>query len=243
MEKEILKIGEAAKLLGVTPRTLRNWDASGKLPARRTKTGRRYYLRDEIIRFSEDLPALGFAWATNTQTPQIPTRYYCETQDRFTSRLNKMAIEFMSHNEIEVTEDTLSLLLQAVGEIGDNSFAHNIGKWPNTPGLFFAYNIHKRIIVLADRGVGVFSTLSRILPDIETDTQALEIAFTRRISGRDPEKRGNGLKVVRRVAESDAIGLRYYSGIGAVTIPQPTSHMTISIGTHNVPGTYAVITF
>lgn len=34
-EKRFLKIKEVAKLLGVTPLTLRNWDKSGKLQALR----------------------------------------------------------------------------------------------------------------------------------------------------------------------------------------------------------------
>jgi DNA-binding transcriptional MerR regulator len=38
MEKRLVKIGEAAKLLGTTPDTLRKWEASGELlPARKTK--------------------------------------------------------------------------------------------------------------------------------------------------------------------------------------------------------------
>jgi DNA-binding transcriptional MerR regulator len=44
MENRLIKIGEAAKLLGATPDTLRKWEASGELiPARKTKGGTRYY--------------------------------------------------------------------------------------------------------------------------------------------------------------------------------------------------------
>jgi len=35
MEKKYLTIKEVAKILGVTPQTLRNWDKSGKLKALR----------------------------------------------------------------------------------------------------------------------------------------------------------------------------------------------------------------
>lgn len=35
MNNQYIKIKDAAKLLGVTPLTLRNWDKSGKLPAMR----------------------------------------------------------------------------------------------------------------------------------------------------------------------------------------------------------------
>ena len=44
MKKKLVKIGEAAQLLGTTPDTLRKWDASGELtPTRKTKGGTRYY--------------------------------------------------------------------------------------------------------------------------------------------------------------------------------------------------------
>lgn len=48
--KRLVRIGEAADLLGVDPQTLRNWDASGELvPARRTASGYRYYDRAELL--------------------------------------------------------------------------------------------------------------------------------------------------------------------------------------------------
>jgi predicted site-specific integrase-resolvase len=44
MDTKLVKIGEAAKILGTTPDTLRKWDKSGELiPDRKTKSGTRYY--------------------------------------------------------------------------------------------------------------------------------------------------------------------------------------------------------
>lgn len=241
MEEQKIKIGAAANILGVTPQTLRSWDASGVLRAERSARGTRYYLSEQIKRFAQDLPNLGWAWAASAQPPVIPPEYYCERQDRFLSRLDKMATVLLSTEGI--SEDITSLLIQAVGEIGDNSFAHNIGSWPDTPGIFFAYDIAKRIVVLADRGQGVRATLTRVRPNIASDSEALRIAFTEIVSGRDPEKRGNGLKVVRRVAEAGPIGLQYRSGIGVVIIPGPPGPTEIGTTRENVRGTYAVITF
>ena len=46
---EYLTVGEAAQLLGVSKDTLRRWDRSGKLKARRNPiTGYRLYLRKEL---------------------------------------------------------------------------------------------------------------------------------------------------------------------------------------------------
>jgi len=44
MDRRLVKIGEAAKLLGTTPTTFRNWERTGEIiPARKTKGGTRYY--------------------------------------------------------------------------------------------------------------------------------------------------------------------------------------------------------
>jgi hypothetical protein len=230
-----------AKMLGVTIQTLRNWDVSGKFPAKRTPGGTRYYIMSDIRRFSADLPAIGLAWATSVEPTELPSEYYCEHQDRFTSRIEGKLLPILLR--AVVAEDIISLLLQAVGEIGDNSFAHNAANWPDTPGVFFAYDTKKRIIVLADRGQGVRATLRRVRPELETDTDALRVAFTEILSGRAPERRGNGLKVVRRVAESGQIGLEYRSGLGTVRIPGPPGPMEIGMTTENIRGTYAVITY
>ena len=48
-EKEYLTVGQAARFLGVTPATLRNWDRSGKLKAHRHPiNGYRLYNRKEL---------------------------------------------------------------------------------------------------------------------------------------------------------------------------------------------------
>jgi phage terminase Nu1 subunit (DNA packaging protein) len=40
----IIKIGQAAKIVGVSVETMRNWDHSGELvPMRKSKSGTRYY--------------------------------------------------------------------------------------------------------------------------------------------------------------------------------------------------------
>ena len=44
MEQRLVKIGEAAKILGTTPGQLRKWETSGELlPTRKTRGGTRYY--------------------------------------------------------------------------------------------------------------------------------------------------------------------------------------------------------
>ncbi len=242
MKEEKLRIGKVAEMLGVTVQTLRNWEKSGKLRAYRSVGGQRYYELQDIQRFMLDVEALGWAWAASAQAPEIADEHYCERHDRFMSRLEKMSIVLLKKLGDD-SEDLVSLLTLIAGEIGDNSFAHNIGNWPDVLGVFFAYDVDKRIIVLADRGRGVLTTLRHVRPSLANDVDALRVAFTEIISGRSPEKRGNGLKVVRRVVESNMVGLLLRSGLGAVSIPKNPGSMDISMAKENVRGVYAVITF
>jgi hypothetical protein len=182
------------------------------------------------------------AWAASAQSPEIPDEYYCGRHDRFMSRLEKMSVMLLQSSR-NISNDIVSLLTLVVGEIGDNSFVHNIGNWPDVPGVFFAYDLDKRLIVLADRGRGVRATLLYVRPHLTNDVDALTTAFTEIVSGRDPEKRGNGLKVVRSVAESKLIGLLFRSGLGTMSIPKKIGFMNISMAKENIRGTYAVITF
>lgn len=237
---EKIRVGKAAKMLGVTIQTLRNWEKSGKLRAGRTKGGQRYYELSDLRRFLLDLKKLGWAWASSGQAPDLFSEYYCDRQDRFSSRLAKMGSLLQQSLK---DEDLVSLLVLVAGEIGDNAFAHNIGNWPDTPGIFFAYDLDKQLIVLADRGRGVRATLQRVRPAIRDDRDALKVAFTEIVSGRDPEQRGNGLKVVRKVCETKPIGLLFRSGLGIVQIPREPHLMEIMAANENIRGVYSVIIY
>ena len=62
MEKRLVKIGEAARLLGTEPATLRKWEKTGELlPARKTKGGTRYYNVAELLGLNnESAPTLSY---------------------------------------------------------------------------------------------------------------------------------------------------------------------------------------
>ena len=120
-------------------------------------------------------------------------------------------------NELSLTSDknlknNFSLVVAIAGEIGNNSFDHNLGNWPDEPGVFFGFDLSKRQIILADRGQGVLQTLKQVKPELVDDSSALIVAFTEIISGRAPEERGNGLKFVRKVVERNDMKLFFKSG-------------------------------
>ena len=55
MKSRLVKIGEASRLLGTDPGTLRKWESTGELlPARKTKSGTRYYDVVELLGLSNN---------------------------------------------------------------------------------------------------------------------------------------------------------------------------------------------
>jgi predicted site-specific integrase-resolvase len=63
MEKRLVKIGEAAALLGVSVDTLRKWEKSGELlPDRKTKGGTRFYDAAKLLALGDcDYPTICYA--------------------------------------------------------------------------------------------------------------------------------------------------------------------------------------
>jgi len=161
----------------------------------------------------QDLEKLAYDWATaEANKVNIKSKYYCQTRDIFQARLNKM-LEDLLKTKI-INEDKIYLISAMTGEIGNNSFDHNLGKWPDIIGIFFGYEIKgdKLKIVLADRGQGVLKTLRQTKTELKNDAEALKVAFTEKISGRAPENRGNGLKFVKENVKNKKMRLIFISG-------------------------------
>ncbi|MFH1896367.1 MAG: helix-turn-helix domain-containing protein, partial [bacterium] len=211
---EKLTIGEAAQLLGVSIDTLRRWDKKGKLSAWISPGGHRYYPKIELEAYRHDIFAIAGEWVLGA--PNEPeSKYYCPTSVDFKGRLSKLQQELEKEKELK---KQYSLIVAVAGEIGNNSFDHNLGNWPDIPGAFFAHNINKRQLALADRGRGVLKTIKNIKPEVKNYEEALKTAFTEVISGRSPEARGNGLKFVLEIAINSPMKIEFYSGDAKASI-------------------------
>lgn len=239
MRKELLTIREAAELLSVSIDTLRRWDKSGKLVATRKDRGtHRYYVKEDLELFSSDLLKLANDWVISGG--DMPSEFYCSNSAVFQARLFKMQDLLIASGK---ASKIFSLIVAAAGEIGNNSYDHNLGNWPDVPGIFFGYDINKGIIVLADRGLGVLKTLSRVRPSLANHEDALRVAFTEMISGRAPEDRGNGLKFVRKVISENPIDLFFQSGDGELRMEGNNPNLDIEKSKTNIQGCLAVIKF
>ena len=165
---------------------------------------------------------------------------YCPTRDIFQARLdkNRLIFESMAKSNLEI----IYPLIAVIGEIGNNSFDHNIGKWRDMAGIFFEVDFKNQIIVLADRGQGIYSSIKRVIPEIKDELQAIEIAFTKKISGRYPEKRGNGLKFVARVIQQLDIDFFLQSGRASALINKK-NRLKFNQEEKNIKGVLTIIKY
>ncbi|MFA5154836.1 MAG: helix-turn-helix domain-containing protein [Patescibacteria group bacterium] len=244
-ENKLIKISEAAKILGVNMQTLRRWDQSGRLkPTRINPNGYRYYKLSDIRLITKDIFALAKKWVLESIAAEPDDQFFCPDAPTFQTRLHRLEIALQ---KIPKLEKNFSFISSVVGEIGNNSFDHNLGSWPDIRGMFFAYDLNKGQIVLADRGQGILTTLKRVRPALTNDSEALLTAFTEKVSGRAPENRGNGLKYVKKVLvdiKKDIPLKLYFQSGDAFTILDDKT-ISLIIGQADAPfrGCLALINF
>ncbi len=238
-KKDLITISDAAKILGVSIDTLRRWDKSGKLnPIKTSDAGYRLYYKSQIELFLNDLFSAAKDWVL--KGTEISSEFYCSNSAVFQTKLTQMQ-DILA--EVKELIPIFPLIVAITGEIGNNSFDHNLGNWPDTPGIFFAYDIHKRNIVLADRGLGILTTLKRVKPELSSDVKAVEVAFTEILSGRSPESRGNGLKFVRKIIAENPIGLLFQTGNAELILTKDSNVLDIRSSPKPFRGCLALITF
>lgn len=240
-QAKLLSIREAAQYLGVTETTLRRWHNDGSFKASfLTPGGHRHYALSDLEKKTKGLFRLAEEWAAS-DNPELPeSDFYCSTSDRFKTRHERMAHEIDAHISWQAFG---SLIASAAGEIGNNSFDHNLGNWPDTPGVFFSYDLGKRVVVLADRGVGILATLRLVRPKLKTHEEALHVAFTEVLTSRASEHRGNGLKFVKEALTAARADLQFQSGNAIVSLHKDKSAFAIKQTERFIRGSLALIKF
>lgn len=198
----------------------------------------RYYCYNAMNESSKLLEG-GMNWAMSGDARflDIPHVTFSPTSDVFRAHTESL-VDLL----LKETSETIAYILTAiVGEIGNNSFDHNIGHWHDARGVYFMIDFSTREIVLADRGQGVLATLKKVRPDIQNAKEALRVAFTEIVSGRAPEARGNGLKFVKKQIETNHFYLRFYSGNAMIELTH--ARMELQESENTVPGTLAYIKY
>ncbi|MFH1610490.1 MAG: MerR family DNA-binding transcriptional regulator [Patescibacteria group bacterium] len=242
--QELITIGEATKQIGVSIDTMRRWDKTRRLTSVRGKNNYRYYKKEKIEKYMKknikDTFKIARSWVLENTGSDPRPEFYCKESPIFQARLIRLKEEL---SKMKKLKDNYFSIISIVGEIGDNSFAHNFGNWPDVMGLFFAYNLTARKIVLADRGQGVLKTLKKVKPELNNNLDALETAFTEVISGRSPEARGNGLKYVRKMVTTNEMELFFQTGDAKLKIKKDDLNLNIQKSSVKITGCLVLIKF
>ena len=247
MNSKLLTISQAAKILGVSIQTLRRWNDSGKLSSVSRKTAEhRHYLESDIENYIKNNPKglslfkMARNWVKSDLGVEPFSDFYCPDISVFQARLTRLEGEL---GKIKKLGKIFPLISAITGEIGNNSFDHNLGNWPDVLGIFFAWDLDKGKIVLTDRGQGILATLKKVKPELKNHQDALLTAFTEVISGRAPEYRGNGLKFVKDVVIANKISLFFQTGDAWLKIQRNDSNINVQRSAVNFRGCLAAIKF
>lgn len=176
-------------------------------------------------------------WSVSNDVNILPPEILCSTRDIFQARTDRLLKDLVKTRG----EQVAYLLLAIIGEIGFNSYDHNLGNWRDSMGVAFGVDFEAHEAILADRGQGIRATISRVRPQISSDKEALTVAFTEMISGRYPEQRGNGLKYVKKVIMENNLHFKFYSGDACCTIS--SNGISVEKTDQTIPGTLAIIKF
>jgi hypothetical protein len=154
---------------------------------------------------------------------------FSKSRDVFSARIQSYIQETNKYLEAAI-----------IGEIGNNTFDHNFIFQQNLPwGVYCNLSYKNKYIALVDYGMGVRQSLASVMPSIGSDMEAVQTAFTRRISGRSPEQRGNGLKFVSEAIQENHWYLYFQSGSGSCLIDN--NGVVFSEKTPSITGCLAVL--
>ena len=185
-----------------------------------------------------------YEWYATQSAIEQPGDNVSQSRDVFQARLAGMLQALLRYDP---KGERIALISAVVGEIGNNCFDHNLGKWKDAPGCWFQYQLADQTVtvIIADRGQGILSSLKRVEPSLNDDQTAIQMAFEKRISGRSPEKRGNGLKFVcAAINNHSSRGLAFRSGKGEVFFGGLTSVLRETMNPYamkNRGGTFSLI--
>lgn len=136
------------------------------------------------------------------------TEYISKTRDIFSARLESYISSSQKYLEAAI-----------LGELGNNTFDHNINfNEPFERGVYFNTEYKNGLVIVADFGRGLLDSLRQTQTHLNNDEDAIKTAFLERVSGRFPESRGNGLKFVLESLIENKWEMFYKSGTASVSV-------------------------
>lgn len=172
----------------------------------------------EIKRFNEVVQ-----WYFSGTSTRLIDENFCRSRSDFNGRL----ASYESILKKDFSEDCHYLVSSSLGEIGNNCFDHNLGFWQGDAGCLFIRETNCALI--CDRGRGIKQSLSSVYALTKEDKDYISIAFGKVITGRAPEKRGNGLKFVRKNILNCNLGLFCVSGEEFFHLGKPLDDLGVQL--------------
>jgi len=191
------------------------------------------YLKE--IGFSEILDELNYKKeaklldgieATGQEDLNIKKITHCRLRSHFDGKLSYFLETFREFGLKKIDPERVTSL---IGELGNNSFDHNLGNWPTDfmGCLIIVKNYPKEKyvqVIVSDAGVGFLTSLLPAFPELKNDIEALRKGL-RGNTGRVGEKRGNGLKVIQDWTIKNFSGkVSIQSGEGLIEVDKNGMH-------------------
>lgn len=174
------------------------------------------------LRYEEEFKFLNKVQISEKFNLNIQEILHCKYRDEFDGRLGRFVMMFKNFG---LNEYDARLATTLIGELGNNTFDHNVGSWPtDISGCIIAaqnYPKKKKIqVVVGDPGVGFLGSLKAVFPEINTDIEAIKKGL-KGYTGRIGETRGNGLKLIQQWTINNFHGkLAIQSGEGLVLVDE-----------------------
>ena len=187
-------------------------------------------------------------WVQSQSAPEPSAEVYCPTRDVATARAQKVR---SLPSVVALGADIARTLTVVLSELADNCFDHNLGNFRDVTGCWLEVHNESGCVraIVADRGQGLLATLKKVRTDVSDDEHAIQLAFRGGVSGRAPEKRGNGLRFIWNTFNREMKGtqLRYYSGTARLEVSSPTPNDALGANIQRtsapVYGVYAEMVF
>lgn len=185
-------------------------------------------LKELGYRESEDFGSIEVSEQYNLNVQEL---LHCKYRDEFDARLGHFLKMFLNFG-MDINDAKLATAI--VGELGNNVFDHNLGKWPtDISGCVIAAQnfpkLKKIEFAIGDPGIGFLGSLKAAFPELNSDIEAIKKGLAGN-TGRTGEKRGNGLKYIQNWTIKNFSGkLTIHSGEGIIEVSEKKTSESVGV--------------
>ena len=179
--------------------------------------------------------------AQKNSIEDVSSVHLYKKKDSFYTYANKDMIA-TALADSKIGEDEIDTIIALLGEVIDNAFSHNLGKWDPIIGPVVIFLMQhnqqegKLHFSVCDFGIGFLGTLKHNYPDLKTEGEAILRALSPEVTGRDPQRGGNGLNFLRENVFNGFKGELYIRSRNTLIAVKNESAETPSLETSSFKG-------